>query len=152
MNYRILLILGITGGLLTTSGSALAGHKDCNNPFSHSSDYTPKLMRQVAENCGETAIANLFYNRAYHAELLQKFQLINRLQSHKPNHDLTHYHTQRMFIALSEAFAKRAWERGEQQAITELNRNYDSSIEIAEYQLKGYDILAAQTNRLPTKP
>lgn len=144
MNYRILLILGVMGALLTTAGAAIADHKDCSNPFANSSDDTPKLMRQVAENCGETAIANLFYNRAYHAELLQKFQVIHRLQSHQPNHDLTHYHTQRMFIALSEAFAQRAWEHGNEQAIRDLNRNYDRSIEIAEFQLKGYDMLAAK--------
>ncbi|MCW8891428.1 MAG: hypothetical protein OQL20_12280 [Sedimenticola sp.] len=144
MKVRILLILGVLGALLTSTGNAIADHKDCGSPFSHTSKYSPERMRQVAENCGETAIANLFYNRAYHAELLEKFQVINRLQSHQPNHDLTHYHTQRIFIALSEAFAKRAWEQGHQQAITHLNQNYDRSIEIAEHQLKGYDVLAAK--------
>lgn len=152
MSYRILLILVVLSGLPIMSSSVMAGHNDCNNPFSHSSEYAPSQMRQLAENCGETAIANLFYNRAYHAELLKKFQVINRLQSHKPNHDLTHYHTQRMFIALSEAFAKRAWEKGEKGAIAELNKHYDRSIEIAEFQLKGYDVLAARQDSMPSNP
>ncbi|TVO77011.1 hypothetical protein [Sedimenticola selenatireducens] len=152
MNFRILLILGVIGGLVITMSPAIADHKDCNNPFSHSADYTPHLMRQVAENCGESAIANLFYNRAYHAELLQKFQVINRLQTHQPNSDQAHYQTQRIFIALSEAFARRAWERGEKTAIAQLNSHYDRSIEIAEYQLKGYNVLAARTQAIPSNP
>jgi hypothetical protein len=148
MNYRILLILGVLGGLFSVTGSA-ANPNECDNPFSHSAEYTPTQLRQVAAKCEETAIANLFYNRAYHAELLDKFQILNRLQAHQPTDDLTHYHTQRIFIALAEAFAGRAWERGETQAITQLNHRYDRSIEIAEYQLKGYDVLAARTRQAP---
>jgi hypothetical protein len=152
MDFRILLILGMIGGLAVAISPAIADHKDCNNPFSHSADYTPHLMRQVAENCGESAIANLFYNRAYHAELLQKFQVINRLQTHQPNSDQAHYQTQRIFIALAEAFARRAWERGEKNVITQLNSHYDRSIEIAEHQLKGYNVLAAKTQAMPSNP
>ncbi|WP_435684134.1 hypothetical protein [Sedimenticola selenatireducens] len=151
MKYRSLLILGLAGSLFSLSGSA-ANPDDCDHPFTHGSEYNPQQLRQVAKKCDQTEIADLFYNRAYHTELLQKFQVLNRLQSHKPNHDLTHYHTQRIFIALSEAFAKRAWERGETQAIGQLNRQYDRSIEIAEYQLKGYDVLAAQTRQAPATP
>lgn len=150
MNFRILLILGVIDGLIITMSPAIADHKECDNPFSHSADYTPQLMRQVAEHCGESAIANLFYNRAYHAELLQKFQVINQLQTHKPSNDRTHYQTQRMFIALSEAFARRAWEQGGKTAIAQLNSHYERSIEIAEYQLKGYNVLARQTQLAPS--
>ncbi|WP_275098579.1 hypothetical protein [Sedimenticola hydrogenitrophicus] len=151
MNYHILLILGVLGGLFSLNGSA-ANPNDCYNPFTHSAEYPPAQLRQVAKKCDETAIANLFYNRAYHAELLDKFQILNRLQAHQPTDDLTHYHTQRIFIALAEAFADRAWTRGEAQAITLLNRQYDRSIEIAEYQLRGYDKLAAHALQAPANP
>lgn len=151
MNYRSLLILGLAGSLFSLSGSA-ATLDDCENPFAHSSEYNPQQLRQVAKKCDQTEIADLFHNRAYHTELLQKFQVLNRLQFYKPNHDLTQYHTQRIFIALSEAFARRAWERGEAQAIGQLNQHYDRSIEIAEYQLKGYDMLASRTRQEPATP
>ncbi|WP_428622728.1 hypothetical protein [Sedimenticola sp.] len=151
MNNRMLFTLGLLGLLFSLNGSA-AKPDDCNNPFTHSSGYSPEQLRQVAEKCEETAIANLFYNRAYHAELLTKFQILNRLQAHQPNSDLAHYHTQRIFIALSEAFARRAWKQGNLQAIQQLNQQYDRSIEIAEYQLKGYDVLAARTRLAPRKP
>lgn len=151
MKYRSLLILGLAGSLFSPSGSA-AVPDDCDHPFAHGSEYNPQQLRQVAKKCDQTEIANLFYNRAYHTELLQQFQVLNRLQSHQPNHDLSHYHTQRLFIALSEALARRAWERGEAQVIGQLNRHYDRSIEIAEYQLKGYDMLAARARGAPAAP
>lgn len=148
--YRLIGPL-LAGALFCLSGLAIAD-ADCNRPFPGSSQQPPEQLRQIAKKCDRAEIANLFYNRAYHRELLEKFQHLHSLQTLKPNHDLAHYHTQRIFIALSEAFAKRAWEQGETQALQQLNRQYDRSIEIAEYQLKGYDALAARTRQAPTNP
>lgn len=150
MKLRILWILGLA--TLLSSLDATATPDDCDHPFAYSSEYKPQQLRQVAKECTRTEVANLFYNRAYHTELLQKFQLLNRLHSLQPSHDLTHYHTQRIYIALSEAFARRAWRQGESQALQQLNRQYDRSIEIAEYQLKGYDVLAARSRQKPSEP
>lgn len=132
--------------ILASSGAA-ADNADCYTPFNHDAGEDPASLRQIARACIEPEIANLYYNRAYHAELLHKFRTLNRLQALKPNHNKTHYHTQRIFIGLAEAFAQRAWQRGTSHAISQLNRQYDRSIEIAEYQLKGYDMLAAQSGR-----
>lgn len=138
--------MALAGVFCCLSGLAVA-ETDCYHPFPDTSRHTPEQLRQVAKKCDRTEIANLFYNRAYHRELLEKFQLLSRLHQVKSNSDLTHYHTQRIYIALSEAFARRAWEQGEAQAPQQLNRQYDRSIEIAEYQLKGYDKLATRIKR-----
>lgn len=151
MKSGIVFMLGLAG-LLSGPGAIAGPADDCDHPFAYSAGYSPQQFRQVAKKCDRTEIANLFYNRAYHAELLHKFRLLKRLHAHQPNHDLTHYHTQRIFIALSEAFARRAWEQGTTQAIEQLNRQYDHSIEIAEYQLRGYDTLAARTRQSPADP
>lgn len=151
MKFRILLILGVAG-LLCSLNATAAPADDCDHPFAYDDRHNPDQLRQVAKKCDQTEIANLFYNRAYHAELLGKFQVLNRLQSHKPNHDLSHYHSQRVFIALAEAFASRAWKVGDTQVIAQLNRHYDRSIELAEYHLKGYDVLAARSRLAPIKP
>ncbi|MCW8908902.1 MAG: hypothetical protein OQL28_16805 [Sedimenticola sp.] len=138
-------VMGLT---ITLAGdAAVADNADCYTPFNHGAGEDPTGLRQIARACAEPEISNLFYNRAYHAELLRKFRTLNRLQALKPNHNQTHYHTQRIYIGLAEAFARRAWQRGTGNAISQLNRQYDQSIEIAEYQLKGYDMLAAQSER-----
>ena len=150
MNWRLMLILGVTGLLIQMPPPALADRQPCDTPFNHSANsLSAEQQRQIAELCGESAIASLYYNRAYHQELLQKFRVINRLQSHQPNADLAHYHSQRLFIALSEAFAERAWVAGDPDAVSALNRQYDHSIEITEYQLKGYDRLASRRAARP---
>lgn len=133
--------------IVLASSGAIADNADCYTPFNHDAGEDPASLRLIARACIEPEIANLFYNRAYHAELLHKFRTLNRLQALKPNHTQTHYQTQRIFIGLAEAFARRAWQRGTGNAISQLNLQYDRSIEIAEYQLKGYDMLAAQSGR-----
>lgn len=142
-----LIALGLAAGVILGGSIAHADNVDCDTPFSHHAGEDPQQLRQIARTCSRPAISHLFYNRAYHAELLEKFQILNRLQFLRPNHNQTHYHTQRIYIGLVEAFAQRAWQRGMLNAISQLNRQYDHSIEIAEHQLKGYDMLAVQSER-----
>lgn len=142
-----LIAFALSAGMTLVSSTVSADDGDCYTPFNHRAGDNPQLLRQIARTCGKPAVANLFYNRAYHAELLHKFRTLSRLQALKPNHNQTHYHTQRIYIGLAEAFAQRAWQHGAGNAISQLNLQYDHSIETAEYQLKGYDMLAAQSGK-----
>jgi hypothetical protein len=110
---------------------------------------SPQLLRQVAPTCDSAALTDLLYNRAYHAELLERYRSVMRLEGYRGQDDARDYHAYRIFIGLSEALAQSPalQSRAEGQAAAWLNSVYDRATEIAELRLKGYDLIADRLER-----
>ena len=86
-------------------------------------------------------MARLYYNRAYHAELLQEGEALSRIVSVSGRETTRHLQAYRLYMALLEAFA-RNWNRNIQDRAAFLNREYDRRSEVVELRLHGYDRLA----------
>lgn len=107
-----------------------------------------ELLRQAAKSCDSQSLAMLYYNRAYHADLLEHYRSVMRLDSYRGQEDAKNYHAYRIFIGLSEALAQsRAASEGQTEAVAWLNSVYERAGEIAELRLKGYDNLADRMDR-----
>jgi len=113
----------------------------CENPFLDFSQLTPSELRRIGLACSNDGVKDLYLNRAYHLELLIELKAVTHLESLRGERKTRHYHTQRILLGLSEAMAYGAWKQGQSSIILSLNRSYDEAIEIAEYQLRGNDLL-----------
>jgi hypothetical protein len=115
----------------------------CSNAFAADVvQAEPVRLRAMAADCDQPTTAELLYNRAYHAELLEDLALLARLQRGRPNSDRLHWEQGRIYIALAEAFAARAARAGTESATGELNRAYDGAIRLAERAINGYGRMA----------
>jgi hypothetical protein len=102
----------------------------------------PAELRRLAGHCADAGVSRLYYNRAYHAELLADLRLLSQLQKGYAGTDRTRLEQGRMYIGLVERFAARAWHQ-RPQVIDELNQAYEQSIRTVELTIGGYDRLAA---------
>lgn len=75
---------------------------------------------------------------------MEHFRAMAKLETYAQTDDFMHYEAQRMYIGLAEAFARSAWNNGNLDAITKLNKHYDHAIEVGELQLRGNEVLARQ--------
>ncbi|MES9963725.1 MAG: hypothetical protein ABW116_09295 [Candidatus Sedimenticola sp. 20ELBAFRAG] len=140
-------LMGLTlfGVMLSFSlGSISAEHPACINPFLEKAVVTPDESRGIAISCTEEEIASLFYNRAYHQELLDNFRSMTRLESYAETDDMMHYEAQRIYIGLAEAFTRSAWNNGNLKAVSALNEQYDQAIAVGELQIRRNEVLARQ--------
>jgi hypothetical protein len=99
-------------------------------------------LRAIATSCPPGPIADLWYNRAYHAELLQRYRSAMQLEVYRPQDDVRNYHSYRIFIDLSEAMAEHTMSADSLDTVVWLNSIYDRAGEIAEMRLRGYDLQA----------
>lgn len=122
----------------------------CNEPFPRaltargfaaSSDQ----LRTLAAGCEQAAHARLFYNRAYHAEVVDDLGLLAGLHKGYASNDRRRLESTRVFVGLSEAFAEHAWRSrvptARRRAISDLNRAYEMAIQDVELTLRGFDLL-----------
>ena len=109
---------------------------------------TPDWLREIAASCSTEPTAALFYNRAYHIELLERYRSVMHLQTFHNKEDVKNYHAYRIFIGLSEAFADTSPLPGAGDTVGWLNSIYNRAGEIAELRLRGYDL---QADRLENK-
>jgi hypothetical protein len=111
-------------------------------PFEHAG-HSPRQLRAIAAACPERIMARLYYNRAYHLELLEDFRALGSLISYGGAGSSIHAEAYRTLIGLYEAFARAAWQRsGGAQVIAALNDGYEKATAVAELRLKGQDNLA----------
>jgi hypothetical protein len=88
-------------------------------------------------------VARLYYNRAYHLELLDDFDMLASLISFGRSGDGAHRESYRALIALYEGFAEAAWmQGGGAEVIAGLNEGYEKASAVAELRLKGRHNLA----------
>ena len=102
--------------------------------------------REIASSCPDSDTANLYYNRAYFIELLERYRATLRLDTASGQEDLKNYHAYRIFIGLTEALTRQAATASGDQADW-LNRIYDRASEIAELRLRGYETQANYLER-----
>ncbi len=115
----------------------------CREPFAghiSASSASPADLRAVARRCSANAIGRLYYKRAYHAELMTDLRLMSQLRKGYAAADRMRLEQGRIYVALVEAFAVRAWAQ-QPSVIDEVNLAYDQSIRIAELTIGGYDLL-----------
>ena len=131
-------------------GTAVAaGEPACQKPFQPLDDPSTAALREVAPFCSDPEVALLFYNRAYHREVLADLQLLQRLETYRTSEDRARYEQSRIYAGLIEAFAQRAWDAGHPGAIDALNGAYDVSITTVEYAIKGYTLLIGRIGEQP---
>ena len=102
----------------------------------------PAELRATAERCPPGPTADLWYNRAYHSDLLRRYRSAMELEVYRASDDARNYHSYRIFIGLSEALARHARRSGDPENVVWLNSIYDRAGEVAEMRLKGYDLQA----------
>lgn len=138
MSIRLLLL----ACLLSPPASLAEGHPACAEGLKSERSAAAVEMRDIAASCPPGATADLWYNRAYHADLLDRYQRLMQLEAYRAQDDARNYHSYRIFIGLSEALARYGQQAQGGDAVVWLNSIYDRAGEIAEMRLKGYDLQA----------
>jgi hypothetical protein len=106
-------------------------------------------LREIARTCHDPAIARLYYNRAYHLDLIHRAREQSDLISYSSRSGqylatperVRQMESYQLYMALIEAMAPR-WFDDPAERIAFLNEEYDRHGELAELRLKGYDHLA----------
>lgn len=137
-------LLGMVLMLGSTGPASAAQHPACGFGQGLETILSARLYREIAASCEDPDTADLYYNRAYFVELLERYRTTLRLETASGQEDLKNYHTYRIFIGLTEALAQRQLAGPPRQADW-LNRVYERASEIAELRLRGYEL---QANRL----
>lgn len=117
-------------------------HAGCRTPVFTKLPVDSTELRAIATSCPPGPRADLWYNRAYHAELLERYRSVMQLEVYRPQDDMRNYHSYRIFIDLSEAMAEQTLPADSVDTVVWLNSIYDRAGEIAEMRLKGYDLQA----------
>lgn len=114
-------------------------------------DDSPQLqssaeLRSIAASCPIPDISYLYYQRAYHADLVHEGQALSGLIPHGRHADRYDFESYRMYMAMIEMLAKD-WYPDIQERVKFLNAEYDRRGEIAELRLHGYHRAANQLER-----
>ncbi len=132
---------------LTTSGPLHAdGHPACSDPDYPYHARTSSELRTIAASCKSAPVANLYYNRAYYAELVSEATTLAELIAYYDNSSSVHLEASRLYMTLLEQLAP-VWYPDPATRVAFLNREYDHHAEIAALRLKGYDRMADRLER-----
>lgn len=105
-------------------------------------NHTAEQIRAIAQSCHSDTISQLYFNRAYHMDLLQEGEALSQLIATSSGNITHHIESYRLYIALIESFAPSWYGDDMQGRITFLNREYDRRGEVTELRIRGYDRLA----------
>jgi len=102
-------------------------------------------IRNLAQNCDNPALADLYYKRAYHLDLLARNSDSDSglIVFGGQRSSLAEY---RLYMAMLEAMAPSRLPDSEQR-INFLRREYEHRVEIEELRLRGFDRLADRLER-----
>lgn len=137
--YMWAFVLGING---TATAPVNAGCVDIGIKYLQRS---AAEVREMAERCDEPALADLYFKRAYHLELLQR----NTASTGKlityggRSSSLREY---RLYIAMLEGLAPH-WLPDRASRTEFLRGEYDHRGEVVELRLRGFDRLADRLER-----
>lgn len=141
---KVVQILAVLTVLLP--GYLLASENPaCSSPDSTYIDSSATTLRKIAVTCTDSEIARLFYNRAYHKDLLAEEKVLSGLDTvnDESRYEITAY---RLYIALLEELAPFYFpELG--QRVSFLNQVYEKRGEVVELRIRGYDKLADALER-----
>ncbi len=138
MRTFVILLLGVLfwGNLVNAQE-----HEACLDLNYDYQKLSAKQLRAIAATCQSAPISQLYYNRAYHVDLLKEGETMSQIDAWY-SRDLTRYiEAYRFYIALIEAFAP-GWYTDAEARAAFLNQEYDRRGEVAELRLHGYDRLA----------
>jgi hypothetical protein len=123
-------------------------HPACLNPRGTDQSYAIDELFTIARSCKQREVADLFYNRAQHRQLLEKYRRFENSLIHYGDRDhLAYIESYRIYIGLAEAFSLSLYAEDNKLVIARLNRVYEQSGEIAEMRFKGYDLIADRLER-----
>lgn len=97
-------------------------------------------LRQIAASCEQQAVSDLFYHRAYYADLITEAEYMSRLIPYTGERDDL-AETYFMYMALVEEFAK-VWYPDSEERVLFLISEYQRQNELVELRLHGFDHLA----------
>lgn len=140
----ILVIVG-----LITAFPVFAEPGACRDPDYDHFGLSAAQLRQIASQCTNESVARLFYNRAYHLDLVHRAQAQSDLIGYSPQHGqylitpqrVRQVRTYRLYMTFIEQLAP-GWFADMEEKVAFLNSEYDRHGELAELRLKGYDHLA----------
>ncbi len=123
-------------------------HPACLDASVSAQSYRLDELQRIAGSCREPEIAELYYNRAHHRQLLDKYDRFERSLLHYGDQDHRAYiESYRIHIGLAEAFARVSLQLRDLPTVRRLNRLYDEIGEIAEMRFRGYDLIADRLER-----
>ena len=132
---------------LTASGTARAQeHPACRNPAYEYQAHSPEELRGIAATCKSTPVAALYFNRAYHADLVSEAAALAGLIAYADDSSREGFVAYRLYMALLEQLAP-VWFPDPAARTAFLNREYDHRVEIAGLRLLGYDHVADHLER-----
>ena len=134
--------------LTVTASSTVAAqeHRACNSLDYHYEAHASDQLRTIAASCKSKLVANLFYNRAYHADLVSEATALAGLIAYSDNNSRVHFEAYRLYMSYLEQMAK-VWYPDSAARVRFLNREYDSRVEIEGLRLRGYDHVADYLER-----
>jgi hypothetical protein len=103
-------------------------------------------LRAIAVTCEEKAVARLFYNRAYHKELLSEGKVLSGIILHNTESNDYELIAYRLYIAMVEELAPLYYPDVKQR-IEILNKVYERRSEVIRLRLRGNDRLADALER-----
>lgn len=111
----------------------------CSTSYFSSLSDTAQKLRDTAAKCSNQQLSRLYYNRAYHHELMTErrslAKLLTKNAENREDHQIT---GDLLYIALVEAFAPHRY-KNENKRVDFLNKVYEQRSEIMELRLRGYD-------------
>ena len=137
------ILLGVGSGVF-----AADQHPACLALHETEQRYTTDELLAIGRSCRDAEVAELFYNRAHHRQLLEKYQRFERSLIHYGDREHRAYiESYRIHIGLAEAFSQSAQALDSKLTLQRLNRIYEESGEIAEMRFRGYDLIADRLER-----
>jgi len=126
----------------TASGSVLAQEHTACSDFEYGYQvHSPDELRRLAASCKSASVANLYYNRAYHADMVHEAIVLSGLIDFTDSSSQVRFEAYRMYMAMLEQLVP-LWYPSPESRAAFLNREYDKSGEIAALRLRGYDQMA----------
>ncbi|UCE88510.1 MAG: hypothetical protein JSW10_09180 [Pseudomonadota bacterium] len=116
-------------------------HSACADPYFRHSEQSSEQLRIIAASCSDPAVSELFFNRAFHADLVAKAQSLARRRAHDLNSSRTDFRSYQTYITFVEALAP-IWFPETSERARFLNHEYRRHGEIAELRLNGHHRLA----------
>ncbi len=129
--------------LATSHYSSANEHSACVNPDYFYRHHSPAELRAIADTCISGNYAQLYYNRAYHIELLSDATSFSRLTGNTSARNEAVLLSYQLYIAMIEELAP-LWYPDKSTRIDFLNMNYRLRGEITELRLDGYNTTADQ--------
>ncbi|MEW8300491.1 MAG: hypothetical protein AB2712_16760 [Candidatus Thiodiazotropha sp.] len=140
-------IIGALFILFSGTLQAAGEHVACQQPNAYE-DYNVDTLLSIANSCQDVEVANLFFNRANHIRRVEKYidfeQSLHRL---RVGENIAYIDSYRIHIGLAEALFNKGLSLRATRTLSQLNRIYERSAEIAELRFRGYDLIADRLER-----